>query len=103
MDNNVPNKVVKEIIAEILSKRGNSVINNYYRLEDVRNSIDEETAKKVGIDSKLNSMLASDVLDGKVPLKEVIDLVLTADEVRLASSKCNQWLENEKDNEMTQL
>ena len=102
MDNNIPNKVIREIISGILADRGNSVINNYYRIQDERLNIDEETAKKIGIDARLNNLLASKVLEGEFPVKEVIDLVLTPDEVKLARTKCDRWLENEKESEMLQ-
>ena len=101
MDSNVPNKVIREIISGILAERGNSVTNNYYRLEKEKLGLDEETAKKFGLDARLNSILAGDVLDGAFPLKEVIDLVLTPDEVKLARKKCDQWLiENNNENEI---
>ena len=99
MDNNIPNKVVREIISGILAERGNRVINNYYRLEEERLGIDEETAKKIGIDAKLNAILADKVLEDEFPVKEVIDLVLTPDEVKIARTKCDRWLENERNNE----
>ncbi len=99
MDKNIPNKVIREIVSEILAERGNSIINNYYRLAEERQGIDEKTAKEIGIDSKLNSMLASRVLEDSVPIKEVIDLVLTPDEVKLARKKCDKWLEQEHEQE----
>ncbi len=99
MDNNIPNKVIREIISGILADRGNSIINNYYRIQDERLNIDEETAKKIGINARMNSILANKVLEGEFPVKEVIDLVLTPDEVKLARIKCDKWLENEKENE----
>jgi len=103
MDNIVPNKVVRQIISEILAERGNSVINNYYRLEDERMGIDEETANKIGIDARLNGILASDVAEGAYPIKEIIDLVLTPDEIKLTKKRCDQWLEDRRQNEIDQL
>ena len=100
MDNNIPNKVVREIISEILAERGNSVDNKYYRLRDDELNIDGETAKKIGINARLNSILADKVLQGEVPVKEVIDLVLTPDEVKKATIKCDQWMEYEKQSEI---
>lgn len=102
MDNNVPNKVIREIIADIVAGRGNSVVNNYYKLNDIKNGIDEETAKKIGIDSKVNNMLAERIQDGAVPMKEIIDLILTPDEIKLCRTRCDQWLENQKQDEIYQ-
>jgi len=102
MDNNIPNKVIREIVSGILAERGNSIINNYYRIQDERLEIDEETAKKMGIEARLNNVLASKVLEGEFPVKEIIDLVLTPDEVKTARIKCDKWLENERDSEIVQ-
>ncbi|MBR6252729.1 MAG: hypothetical protein IKR04_02685 [Clostridia bacterium] len=102
MDSNVPNKVMREIISGILAERGNRVENTYYKLEKEEMNIDDETAKKYGIDAKMNNLLATKVLEGSVPLKDIIDTVLTPDEIKLTRTKCDQWIEAKKENEMFQ-
>ena len=98
----IPNKIIREIVSGIIADRGNRITNNYFRLEEEKNGVDEETAKKIGIDAQINSMLASRVLEGSVPIKEIIDTVLTPDEIKLARIRCDQWLDNKKESEMIQ-
>ena len=100
MEKYIPTNVVRKIIADILIERGNRILAEADRIAD-------EEIKRCGFASQFQGelettsagtyVLADDVLNGQISLQEAIQVVLSQDEVNLAKTKCEEWLNKQNE------
>ena len=104
MEKYIPTNVVRKIIADILIERGNKILNDADKISEVEIELFGVTSEYVGeleTTSGGTYVLADDVLCGQISINEAIKDVLTTYEVKLAKSRCEDWLnkQNEFENE----
>lgn len=100
MEKYIPTNVVRKIIADILIERGNRILDDADELavEEIE-ELDyvSEFQGELETTSAGTYVLADDVLNGQISLKEAIEVVLSQDEVNLAKARCEEWLKKQKE------
>lgn len=96
----IPTNVVRKIIADVLVERGNGILEYADELAEEEIKVHGATSDyhgEVETTSAGTYVLADDVLSGEISLKEAIESVLSKDEVDLVKSRCEEWLNKQKD------
>ena len=97
MSETIPEKVVRNIIADILFSRSNDIDLNVDELieeEMKEEGVLSHYSQEVGWTACGIRVLSDDIREGIIPIKEAID-ALTITERKEAKRKCKVWL-NEK-------
>ena len=102
MGGTIPSKIVRKIIFDILIERSN-VIDDYcdelIKNEMAKFGVYGEYAGEVGWTACGTRVLADDILDGIISLKEAVE-VLSSEERREAKARCQNWLEEKNKNDI---
>ena len=102
MNDTIPGKVVRRVIADILIERSNAI-------DDACDAMIEKETAEIGVTTEYTGevgwtacgtrVLADDVLDGIMTIEEAVD-TLTSDERREAKARCQNWLDEKAQNDM---
>ena len=98
MNDTIPAKVVREIIADILIKRSNAIMQASDELAEKsikETGICDEYALEVGVESCGTRVLADDVISGEISIQEAIKEILTGEKIKEAKIRCQNYI-NEK-------
>lgn len=103
MNDTIPAKVVREIIADILIERSNAIMQASDELAEQsiqETGICNEYALEVGVESCGTRVLADDVISGEISIEEAIKEILTQEEIKEAKIRCQNYIiEKQKDEE----
>ena len=102
MGNDIPGKIVRKIIFDILTQRSNAI-------DDECDKMIEKEVKHLGVYTEYTGeigwtacgirVLADDILAGIMPLEEAVE-VLTLEERREAKARCQKWLDEKNKNDI---
>ena len=100
MSDTIPCRVVRQVIADILIERSNTI-------DDICDTMIEREMNEIGIITEYTSevgwtacgtrVLADEVIDGTMSIEEAVE-VLTPDERREAKARCQKWLDKKEEN-----
>jgi len=102
MKDTIPTKIVREIIADILIRRSNAIMQACDELSEKsiqETGICDEYALEVGVESCGTRVLADDIISGNISIKEAISEILTQDEIREAKTRCLNYIAEKQKSE----
>ena len=100
MSESIPEKIIRNIIADILFERANCI-------DDIADEIAEHEEETIGYNTEYTGevgwtacgtrVLSDDIREGIIPLEEAVE-ALSPLERKAAKRKCQEWLEKSQEN-----
>ena len=94
----LPKSILRKIIADILIKRGNTILDDADKIEEkeiAESGVSSEYSGEVATTSCGTYVLADDVLSGYISIDGALNEILSSYERELALQKCKEWLKNQ--------
>ncbi len=98
MKREIPSKVVRKIIADVLIERSNQIdqaCDEMQKQELKENDIVLDYSCSVGWEACGVRVLADDILSGQISIKEAIRDILSKDEINEVKQRCENWIREE--------
>ena len=97
MNNTIPAKIARRVIADILIERSNAIddaCDELIKKEMEGLGVVSDYAGELGWTACGTRVLADDVLEGIISLEEAITDILSSEERKEAKARCQKWLDN---------
>ncbi len=99
MNKEIPAKVVRKIIFDILLERSDKLDEECEKLEQEELkecNVVLDYSQSIGCEAGGTRALADDILSGQISIEEAIKDILKRDEIKEAKKRCEDWIK-EKD------
>lgn len=95
MNKEIPSKVVRKIIFDILQERSNKLDEECEKLEHQKLkecNVALDYSQSIGCEACGTRVLADEVLLGQISIEEAIKDILKRDEIKEAKTRCEDWI-----------